>query len=105
MLSSDHKKKAAKRIIEFKGAFWVCTGSVSRGGTNLSADLNECVPAGLYHGPVYDDDFPSYRGLRFTCGRFMNLRFSEEQEWAFTGREIEIKAVNASEKNLYRAMR
>jgi hypothetical protein len=103
-LSSDNKVKTAKKIIDFIGGFYVCTGSVSQ-LTYLQATLNECVPAGLYDGPEYDDESGTYQGLHFTCSHFMDTRWSEPVEFVFTGRTIIAKIVNPHEKNLYRAWR
>lgn len=104
-LSSEHKVKTAALVIFFQSRLWVCTGSRSRGQMNLGATLSECVPAGLYEGPEYDDDKPGYQGMRFTCQRFMTMRWNGELNFVFTGREISVKIVDPSEKNLYRAMR
>ena len=95
----------ARAIINFQSRKWVCTGSVSRGSINLSAELCECVAPGLYRGPAYDDDSISYQGLHFTCRYYMTLRWDEPIEFVFTGREIRVKISTPHEKNLYKAMR
>ena len=104
-LSSETKVKTARAIIDFCGKLWVCTSSISRGSINLQATLCECVPAGLYRGPAYDEDSNYYEGLHFTCSHFMSLRWSEPQAYVITGRKINIKISDPHEKNLYKAMR
>lgn len=104
-LSSESKVKTARAIIDFRSKLWVCVGSAYQYMRALHADLHECVPAGLYLGPAYDEDSNSYEGLHFTCSHFMSLRWSEPQAYVVTGHEITIKISPPHEKNLYKALR
>lgn len=104
-LGGEHDVKVAKRILDFRSRFWVCTGSTSRGFVYLSATLDECVAAEFYRGSAYDDESASYKGLRFVCSHFMNTRWGDALEFVFTGRQINLKTIRSDEKNLYRAMR
>ena len=89
-LDMENPFKSKGTVIIWRGAAWVCTGSVSRGHRYLSADLRKCLPAEMYDGPENDRTKrgPAY----YTGGRFLFQR----KVWVMTDLEIEI--VESSEK-------